>query len=93
MLPRSPSENRAKRSGRVKFSKLKYVQNKEGELVVLDRNGELVLVHEGRLTATSVAAGPAFEGARIAAGMRAVPGAIDKVVLDGSQPLEAPRLA
>jgi len=42
-----------------------------------------VLACNGRLTATSVAAGPAFEGARIVNGMRAMAGAIEKVVLDG----------
>jgi len=40
------SEVKAKRSGRVKFSKMKVVRNKEDELVVLDRNGELVLVDQ-----------------------------------------------
>ena len=35
------------------------------------------------MLATSVAAGPAFEGARIVNGMRAAPGAIEKVLLDG----------
>jgi DNA-directed RNA polymerase subunit beta' len=40
------SEIRSKRTGKVKFSKLKVVQNKEKELVVLDRNGEIVLVDQ-----------------------------------------------
>ncbi len=44
-------------------------------------NGEMVLAHNGKLISTSVAAGPAFEGARIINGMRAVNGAIEKVVL------------
>ncbi len=52
-------------------------------LVDVGTNGEIVLAHRGRLTATSVAAGPAFEGARIAHGMRAARGAIEKVVLNG----------
>jgi uncharacterized 2Fe-2S/4Fe-4S cluster protein (DUF4445 family) len=43
----------------------------------------MVLACNGRLLATSVAAGPAFEGARIVNGMRAAPGAIEKVILDG----------
>ena len=46
-------------------------------------NGEIVLSHGGRLLAASVAAGPAFEGARIANGMRGVSGAIEKVIIDG----------
>jgi uncharacterized 2Fe-2S/4Fe-4S cluster protein (DUF4445 family) len=52
-------------------------------LVDVGTNGEIVLAHGGRLAATSVAAGPAFEGARIVSGMRATSGAIEKVVVDG----------
>jgi uncharacterized 2Fe-2S/4Fe-4S cluster protein (DUF4445 family) len=50
-------------------------------LVDVGTNGEIVLANKGRLSATSVAAGPAFEGARITNGMRAANGAIEKVVL------------
>lgn len=39
-------------------------------------NGEMVLARGGELLATSTAAGPAFEGAQIACGMRALEGAI-----------------
>jgi uncharacterized 2Fe-2S/4Fe-4S cluster protein (DUF4445 family) len=39
-------------------------------------NGEMVLARGGELVATSTAAGPAFEGAQIACGMRALEGAI-----------------
>jgi uncharacterized 2Fe-2S/4Fe-4S cluster protein (DUF4445 family) len=42
-------------------------------------NGEMVLARDGRLLATSTAAGPAFEGMTIACGMRAADGAIDAV--------------
>lgn len=52
-------------------------------LVDIGTNGEIVLAHNGHLSATSVAAGPAFEGARIVNGMRATHGAIEKVILDG----------
>jgi len=52
-------------------------------LVDVGTNGEIVLAHDGRLVATSVAAGPAFEGARIVNGMRATNGAIEKVLFDG----------
>jgi len=45
-------------------------------------NGEIVLTREGRLTATSAAAGPAFEGAQISCGSRAVAGAITHVSVD-----------
>jgi uncharacterized 2Fe-2S/4Fe-4S cluster protein (DUF4445 family) len=47
-------------------------------------NGELAIWHNGRWTATSTAAGPAFEGARISCGMRATGGAIKKCSFDGS---------
>lgn len=51
--------------------------------VDIGTNGELLLCHRGRLWTTSAAAGPAFEGAHIASGMRAVDGAIDRVYYDG----------
>lgn len=51
-------------------------------LVDVGTNGEIVLAHGGRLMATSVAAGPAFEGARIVAGMRAANGAVEKVMTE-----------
>ncbi len=52
-------------------------------LVDIGTNGEIVVAHEGKLLASSTAAGPAFEGARISCGMRATRGAIEKVVFDG----------
>jgi len=51
-------------------------------LIDIGTNGEIVLLADGKLTATSTAAGPAFEGARIAQGMRAAQGAIEKVVVE-----------
>ncbi|MBD3376519.1 DUF4445 domain-containing protein [candidate division KSB1 bacterium] len=42
-------------------------------------NGEILLCHEGQIWATSAAAGPAFEGTQISQGMRAAPGAIERV--------------
>ncbi len=45
----------------------------------LGTNTELVLAAEGGLWCTSAASGPAFEGAAIRHGMRAIPGAIDQV--------------
>jgi len=50
-------------------------------LVDIGTNGEIVLAHGGKFQATSTAAGPAFEGARITQGMRATTGAIEKVML------------
>jgi uncharacterized 2Fe-2S/4Fe-4S cluster protein (DUF4445 family) len=52
-------------------------------LVDIGTNGEIVLWANGKLTAASTAAGPAFEGARIQHGMRASAGAIEKVLIDG----------
>ena len=52
-------------------------------LVDIGTNGEVVLFADGKLSAASTAAGPAFEGARISHGMRGTAGAIEKVILDG----------
>jgi uncharacterized 2Fe-2S/4Fe-4S cluster protein (DUF4445 family) len=52
-------------------------------LIDLGTNGEVVLASGGRLFAASAAAGPAFEGYGLASGMRAEPGAIEAVWLDG----------
>ena len=46
--------------------------------VDIGTNGEMALAHEGRLWATSTAAGPAFEGMNIRFGMRAGEGAIER---------------
>ncbi len=58
------------------------LHRQDGTRILIDigTNGEIVLAHQGKLLCTSTAAGPAFEGARIAAGMRATDGAIEKVV-------------
>ncbi len=54
-------------------------------LIDLGTNGEVVVAQGGRMICTSTAAGPAFEGARIAMGMRAATGASSAVELrDGS---------
>jgi uncharacterized 2Fe-2S/4Fe-4S cluster protein (DUF4445 family) len=44
-------------------------------------NTEVSLSHRGRVLCCSCASGPAFEGAHINAGMRAAPGAIERVQL------------
>lgn len=51
-------------------------------------NTEISLNHHGRLLCCSCASGPAFEGAHIRDGMRAAPGAIERVqiFLDGGEP-------
>lgn len=51
-------------------------------LVDIGTNGEIVLAAKDGIFATSTAAGPAFEGARISQGMRAVAGAIEKIIID-----------
>ncbi|MHC4500285.1 MAG: ASKHA domain-containing protein [Planctomycetota bacterium] len=50
--------------------------------VDIGTNGELVLAANGKLYAASCAAGPAFEGARIRCGSRAVEGAIQGVIVN-----------
>jgi uncharacterized 2Fe-2S/4Fe-4S cluster protein (DUF4445 family) len=56
-----------------------------GALIDLGTNGEVVVGNREKLLCTSTAAGPAFEGARIAMGMRAATGAISEVrVNDGA---------
>ena len=55
----------------------------EGVVLFVDigTNGEMVLGVNHRLTATSTAAGPAFEGMNITCGMRAGNGAVERVAL------------
>ena len=50
-------------------------------LVDIGTNGEIALLHNNQILCASTAAGPAFEGARIAQGMRATAGAIEKVLV------------
>ncbi len=54
---------------------------KEKTTIALDigTNTEISLVHNHQVIACSCASGPAFEGAHIQAGMRAAPGAIERV--------------
>jgi len=51
-------------------------------LVDVGTNAEIVLSGHGRLLAASSPTGPAFEGAQIACGQRAAPGAIERVRID-----------
>ena len=51
-------------------------------LVDIGTNGEVVLANDGRLTAISCATGPVYEGAHIHCGVRAAPGAIERVWID-----------
>ncbi|HOU39811.1 MAG TPA: ASKHA domain-containing protein [Promineifilum sp.] len=51
-------------------------------LVDVGTNAEIVLGNRGRLLSASSPTGPAFEGAQIRFGMRAAPGAIERVRID-----------
>ena len=55
----------------------------ENQLIIdIGTNGELVLGNEHKLMCCSCATGPALEGAQIAFGMRAAPGAIERIAID-----------
>ena len=51
-------------------------------VVDVGTNAEIVLGNRDRLLAASSPTGPAFEGAQISSGMRAAPGAIERVRID-----------
>jgi uncharacterized 2Fe-2S/4Fe-4S cluster protein (DUF4445 family) len=51
-------------------------------LIDLGTNGEIVLGNRSGLVCCSTAAGPAFEGGHIRWGMRAAPGAVERVKID-----------
>lgn len=59
------------------------LSEKTALFVDLGTNGEIMLSHNGKLYSTSVAAGPAFEGADIECGKGGVSGAICKVSEEG----------
>jgi uncharacterized 2Fe-2S/4Fe-4S cluster protein (DUF4445 family) len=61
------------------------LHREEGVTLFVDigTNGEMVLAVDGRLTATSTAAGPAFEGMNITCGMRASEGAVEAFQAEG----------
>jgi uncharacterized 2Fe-2S/4Fe-4S cluster protein (DUF4445 family) len=58
------------------------ILDKEGVTLGLDigTNTEIVLAKDGRMTCCSCASGPAFEGAHIRHGMRAVEGAVNRAL-------------
>jgi uncharacterized 2Fe-2S/4Fe-4S cluster protein (DUF4445 family) len=58
--------------------------NQDDMLLIIDvgTNGELILGNRYKLISSSCATGPAFEGAEIKYGMRAAPGAIEKIRID-----------
>ena len=55
----------------------------ENQLIIdIGTNGELVLGNRHKLISSSCATGPALEGAQLAFGMRAAPGAIERIEID-----------
>jgi uncharacterized 2Fe-2S/4Fe-4S cluster protein (DUF4445 family) len=59
-----------------------YKQDKVLLILDIGTNGELVLGNRSRVLSTSCATGPAFEGSHIEFGMRAAPGAIERIRID-----------
>jgi uncharacterized 2Fe-2S/4Fe-4S cluster protein (DUF4445 family) len=58
-------------------------KKEEIQLIIdIGTNGELVLGNKDKLISSSCATGPAFEGAQLAFGMRAAPGAIERIKID-----------
>jgi uncharacterized 2Fe-2S/4Fe-4S cluster protein (DUF4445 family) len=51
-------------------------------IIDIGTNGELIMGNRDRLLVTSCATGPAFEGGQITFGMRAAPGAIERIRID-----------
>ncbi len=60
----------------------------ENTVIAVDigTNTEITLAVGGRMLSCSCASGPAFEGAHIRDGMRAAPGAIERVLIKNGQP-------
>ncbi len=59
-----------------------YNHDEMALIIDIGTNGELLLGNRNKLLSSSCATGPAFEGAEIRHGMRASPGAIEKVKID-----------
>ncbi len=58
-------------------------KHKENQLIIdIGTNGELVLGNRHKLISSSCATGPALEGAQLSFGMRAAPGAIERIEID-----------
>ncbi|MFH0786895.1 MAG: ASKHA domain-containing protein [Pseudomonadota bacterium] len=59
-----------------------YNQDSMELIIDIGTNGEIILGNRERLISASCATGPAFEGAQLRFGMRAAPGAIEKIAID-----------
>ena len=58
-------------------------KHEENQLIIdIGTNGELVLGNRHKLISSSCATGPAMEGAQITFGMRAAPGAMERIEID-----------
>ncbi len=58
-------------------------KGEQNQLIIdIGTNGELVLGNRHKLISSSCATGPALEGAQLAFGMRAAPGAIERINID-----------
>lgn len=62
-----------------------YAPGKTLVAVDIGTNTEISAIHQGKIVSCSTASGPAFEGAHIRDGMRAAPGAIERVHIRGDQ--------
>jgi uncharacterized 2Fe-2S/4Fe-4S cluster protein (DUF4445 family) len=62
------------------------IEHQKTATVALDigTNTEISLIHQGKHFSCSCASGPAFEGAHIKFGVRAAPGAIEKVFIENN---------
>jgi len=65
----------------VLISEEPYRKEEMNLIIDVGTNGELILGNKNRLLSSSCATGPAFEGAHIKFGMRAAPGAIERVCI------------
>jgi len=61
-----------------------YNQDENWLIIDIGTNAELVLGNRERLVCTSTPTGPALEGAHVEYGMRAAPGAIERVEIDAA---------
>jgi uncharacterized 2Fe-2S/4Fe-4S cluster protein (DUF4445 family) len=59
-----------------------YKQDKIKLIIDIGTNGEIIFGNKKMLISASCATGPAFEGAELKFGMRAAPGAIEKVAIN-----------
>jgi uncharacterized 2Fe-2S/4Fe-4S cluster protein (DUF4445 family) len=66
----------------VLISEEPYVKDELSLIIDVGTNGEVVLGNRDQLFSCSCATGPALEGAQISCGMRAAPGAIEKIRID-----------